>query len=336
MKPNRKERPQSIEEVKAFLASGEGPSDNEENEETILEQENETSEETILDSGKETVLEEKEQVNVSETVAYIFMILAGLILACCIGYGIFSANVNHKRKEDSNIENTAVTSGTTRVYYDWGSGIYTGDLKDEEPHGHGTINYDDGKKFVGEFMNGQAHGHGVYYRADGSVLFDGTYKSGQRVDGTVTYDNGSKYTGTFSYDGSPHGQGIYRDKNGDVLFKGEYSYGYRENGYGKEESDYYTFEGEYKNGRWNGTGTIIWKNVKNGHSTKFVGTFVNGVKTKGLMYFKGGDMYEGTFKDDSWKNGTGTYYWSYDHTYQTGTWKNGELINQTDEGTWEQ
>ena len=171
-------------------------------------------------------------------------------------------------------------------------------------------------------------------------MFEGIYVNGHRVKGTITYDNGSSYTGEFytgEYEwhyGEPHGNGTLISANGEILFKGEYNEGQRWNGYGKEDYETYSYEGEYKNGSWNGKGTEIWKDAKNGDAYKYVGSFVNRERTNGRLYFVGGDMYEGTFKNGTWENGEGTYYDADDHTYETGTWKNGILINQTDEGTW--
>lgn len=370
MKPNRKERPQSIEDIMDYLTTNgmanQTVASYHMDEKTILNRDGDCSEETdhdyreetMLDYREETVLEnsqveeEKTEGNTDfeesvyddtggnkKTIIYVL-----LMIVVCIA--LYSWIKNRSKIEISSTDNTELSdnaeSGTTRVDYSWGSGDYTGGLKNGEPHGHGTIIYDDGKKFVGEFKDGKVNGHGVYTNADGKTIFDGLYEDGHRVSGTLTYDDGAYYTGgyyTGEYTwewGTPHGQGTYFSASGDILFKGEYDRGKRKNGYGKEEDAATIYEGNYKDGYRSGKGTLTWKNALSGYAYKYVGNFVNGEKSNGRMYFVGGDMYEGTFKDGSWKNGTGTYYYASDHTYETGTFKNGELVKQTDGGTWEQ
>jgi len=46
--------------------------------------------------------------------------------------------------------------GNSQIIY-----IYGGDWRDDIRHGHGTLTYPDGRKFVGEWPNGKKHGQGV-------------------------------------------------------------------------------------------------------------------------------------------------------------------------------
>jgi len=64
---------------------------------------------------------------------------------------------------------------------------YEGTILYNEPHGHGTFNYNNGDRYVGDCQFGRSDGYGVYY-----------YKLGQ------------KYTGYFSF-GKFHGIGTYED-----------------------------------------------------------------------------------------------------------------------------
>ena len=88
-----------------------------------------------------------------------------------------------------------------------GGQTYVGEYKDGEKHGHGTLTWPDGKKYVGEWKDGKQHGHG-----------------------TLTYSNGEKYVGTF-YENKLHGDAIKTDKNGKVT-KHLYHYGSHQKEYG--------------------------------------------------------------------------------------------------------
>lgn len=357
MKPNRKQRPQNIDEINAFLAThGKGEAHKQDtieetiyDEETILEPSHQKEEvgyeDTILmddipPKEENVVVEVEPDYDNHNGVFNFILAFVIIIFVSIIVYMLFNRSSSTDTESNTEISTSSDESnyGTTRVYYSWGNGNYTGDLKDGEPNGHGTIIYDDGKKFVGEFKEGKAHGKGVYTSATGKVLFDGTYENGGRIKGTMTYDDGSTYTGGFYHGdyewlwGTPHGQGVYRSASGEILFEGEYDEGERKTGYGKEVHEDYTYEGNYKNGKWNGQGTLTWPKAKEDDSYKFVGEFADGWRTNGRMYFVGGAMYDGSFKNNQF-TGKGTIF-DDDGTYQTGTFKNGELINITDEGTW--
>ena len=56
---------------------------------------------------------------------------------------------------------------------------YEGDLKKGKHHGQGTLIYDDGDKYVGEYINIR-HGQGTYTYADGTK-YVGEWKDGERV-----------------------------------------------------------------------------------------------------------------------------------------------------------
>lgn len=139
----------------------------------------------------------------------------------------------------------------------------------------------------------------------------------------------------------------------------DYSYGYHEVTY----EDGSTYKGEFKNGNPHGKGVMEWPNGKNGYVSKYEGQFANGnFNGIGNAIFFGGSTYNGSWingvqegygqqtfpydenhpeyivqYDGNFKNGQrsgkGTAYYG-NHTYQTGTWKKDELIEVTEEGTW--
>ena len=69
--------------------------------------------------------------------------------------------------------------------YDWNDGRkYVGEWKDGERTGQGTLSWANGDKYVGQFLNGKRTGQGTYYWADGSSW------TGEFLNGEFT-NNGS-------------------------------------------------------------------------------------------------------------------------------------------------
>ena len=89
--------------------------------------------------------------------------------------------------------------------------------------GHGTHEFDDGTKYVGEWKDGEMHGQGTYTDADGGK-YVGEFKDGkQHGQGTQSMPNGDKYVGEFK-DGKFHGQGTWVHSDGGK-YVGEWKYG---------------------------------------------------------------------------------------------------------------
>lgn len=83
------------------------------------------------------------------------------------------------------------------------NGVYSGDLRDGEPHGSGEMIMDNGDRYRGEFAGGVFHGEGTYRWA-----------------------NGDTYEGAF-VDGEMHGSGVFTPVSGASLrgrwVRGEYA-----------------------------------------------------------------------------------------------------------------
>ena len=75
---------------------------------------------------------------------------------------------------------------------------YVGEFKDGDPHGQGTYTWPDGRKYVGEFRDGLPNGQGTLTIPDG-VQYVGEYKDGMPWNGTA-YDKDGNVLGTFSND----------------------------------------------------------------------------------------------------------------------------------------
>ena len=90
-------------------------------------------------------------------------------------------------------------------------GVYVGEKKDGERHGHGTLTFSkryydfrkfpfifkyDGYKYVGEFLDGEMNGQGTLTLPNGSTRYVGEWKDGKKNgQGTTTFPNGNKYEG---------------------------------------------------------------------------------------------------------------------------------------------
>lgn len=123
--------------------------------------------------------------------------------------------------------------------------------------------------------------------------FTGTFSGGRKYKGKLTYRNGDYFDGTFS---------------DSTLF-----YGSKDTGYGKETNydGSHVYEGNYKNGMWNGKGTESWPKEKR--------------KNWGCML-------ECSYKNNQ-RHGVGTWYFN-NHTYSKRRFKNGKEGSTIEEGTW--
>lgn len=125
-------------------------------------------------------------------------------------------------------------------------GSYYGEIKNGFPHGFGTMIWDDGDEYVGDWIEGRFEGVGVMIFANGdryegqvkNWLYDGngiyTFSSGEQYDGAwvdglhdgygiYSWPDGKSYTGEW-HKGMFHGKGTYRFEDGTVL-SGLWHYG---------------------------------------------------------------------------------------------------------------
>jgi hypothetical protein len=80
--------------------------------------------------------------------------------------------------------------------------------------------YENGNKYIGQFVNGKREGYGIMYFADGGK-YEGNWKKGlAEGKGIEYYQNGDRFEGGYHED-EEHGQGVYYFKNGDRIM-GDY------------------------------------------------------------------------------------------------------------------
>ena len=156
--------------------------------------------------------------------------------------------------------------------------------------------YQNGDKYIGEFINHIRDGKGTMYYNKNDIYhrdrYEGEWKNNlMEGKGTLYWNSKSRYEGDWK-NGKREGKGIlYYNKND-------------------------KYEGDYKDDKMNGKGTYYWNN-----GNRYEGEWKNDKKEgKGVFYWNGGDKYEGYWKDDK-REGKGIYYWSNGNRYE-GDWKN--------------
>eukprot|EP01103_Thecamoeba_quadrilineata_P020360 TRINITY_DN8694_c0_g1_i1.p1 TRINITY_DN8694_c0_g1~~TRINITY_DN8694_c0_g1_i1.p1 ORF type:complete len:285 (+),score=40.50 TRINITY_DN8694_c0_g1_i1:51-905(+) len=172
-----------------------------------------------------------------------------------------------------------------------GSATYEGETKNGMKHGHGTLTWDDGDKYVGEFANDEKTNGTFLWK--GGDQYDGEWKNSlMHGKGTYTYRNGRVYEGEWN-GGYKEGSGKMTWTNGDK-YEGQYYKDYC-HGFGVQT---YADDRVYR-GNW-------FENKKHGFG---VTTSPNGEKTQGfwqsgqlndisIVTEKNGKRYQ-----EKWKNG---------------------------------
>ena len=147
------------------------------------------------------------------------------------------------------------------------SGMYSGTILVTEglPHGRGTMNYESGRVYSGDWVSGQWHGKGKLLNANGDTYEGDFVYDARHGKGVYKWDNGDVYTGDFCLD-KREGKGRFCFHNGNV-YEGEFIDGVFE-GFGKYTFEDGYYEGEWKDGRYHGDGELRYSS-----GGKYVGEF---------------------------------------------------------------
>ncbi len=164
-----------------------------------------------------------------------------------------------------------------------GWGIYEGQLDAlGEPHGRGSITWENGGKYDGQWVDGKANGIGIMHYGNGDK-YEGGWKDGCRCgQGTHHFKDGGVYEGQWC-NAAPDGQGKMTLKNGSH------------------------YEGTWKDGKWHGQGIV--RPVNGG---EWEGTFHMGKCTVGTLRRPNGELEIGRYDSvnpDDVKEGV---WWSID------------------------
>ncbi|WP_163336949.1 MORN repeat-containing protein [Desulfopila sp. IMCC35008] len=113
--------------------------------------------------------------------------------------------------------------GYGTVNFEDGS-IYVGQFNDTALHGQGAITYSDGMKYVGQYKNGIWHGQGTLTKPNG-MKYVGQYKNGKwHGQATLTMPNGDEYVGEY-VDGVSNGTVKFLRRVDGAIFTQEYDMG---------------------------------------------------------------------------------------------------------------
>ena len=114
-------------------------------------------------------------------------------------------------------------SGPAKIWVN-GALFFDGTLRNNNPVS-GTLYIDGNKLYSGGLnANCQPHGKGTIYFEDGTPMFEGTFRNDNPVSGTRYYIDG-KYVGSVDSDYEPHGQGTGYFDDGEV-WQGQWEHGY--------------------------------------------------------------------------------------------------------------
>ncbi len=130
---------------------------------------------------------------------------------------------------------------------------YQGPLSKGLPNGLGYVEYRNGTKISGRFVNGILNDNEAKYYIPliGNIV--GVVASGLLISGQITYHNGDVYTGKIqSY--LPNGHGIFLKKNNDI-FRGNFQMGRFLSGKLFESKTGSIFQGSFKN--WKPDGEVV-------------------------------------------------------------------------------
>lgn len=166
--------------------------------------------------------------------------------------------------------------------------------------GKGTLYLKNGKKYEGNFLNGNLNGWCRFINSNG-ICYEGLFISGilNGKGEVIKIDRNRR-------------RNIYR---GDIK-------NFKKEGKGEEKTNDFSYEGDFLNDMKHGKGKILYHNS----GDFYEGEFTNGVITgKGFYVWKNKHTYLGDFVDGK-MNGKGVYKWTDGNEYE------GEYINNIKEG----
>ena len=182
--------------------------------------------------------------------------------------------------------------------------------------GFGKFIFKDGSEFCGVFHNNLFQNYGKYSNINQKTNNNIIKEGGKEI--IITNKNASyeEFIGEYK-NYSPDGFGIYTNLITNLKITGNFGHN-GIHGIGIENSveGGYCYEGEFKNNKKEGLGTIIWKD-----GCKYEGEFKNNqMEGYGMIEFPGKNYYQGHVKDGRME-GFGEFFWADKRKY-IGYYKN--------------
>ncbi len=169
---------------------------------------------------------------------------------------------------------------------------YEGEFQHGRIHGKGKLSFQDGSYYEGEFQDEFFHGKGTMIYEDGSKYI-GDWTLGYREgEGALIYPDGTEYLGEFESD-EIHGEGSMILSSGES-YSGSWEYG-QTSGFGMiTRLDGSTYLGMNEQGSRHGSGMIVWESGDTLHGSWSDGKMVE----EGIFQFK-----DGSTMISYWENG---------------------------------
>jgi len=157
---------------------------------------------------------------------------------------------------------------------------YDGDWKNKAAHGYGSMKWQNGDRYEGDWVDGVRQGKGKYVSKSSGGVYDGEYRNDKKDgSGKYVWSNGDWYEGEWKQ-GLRHGQGVYVWKDKNEKYDGEWKDGIKE-GSGKfiyANGDIFT--GPYVSGNRHGSGQLVKSDGEERSENYKEGKLVNFTVTK--------------------------------------------------------
>lgn len=234
MTPKRQKRPQSVAEVREFLAKPfrqQATTMLEDDEETVVadnpsRKPKGKSKPKVKSNTRPTPDHSSPlQPSSSSRKSLINIGIAALaLIGVLLVWSPWKKTTSPKPALDSSVvaavkEKTVTAKQVTDRYFNSALGVcsYTGPVDEKElPHGTGTATFTDGRLYKGPFVHGKMEGDHAYFRYDNGDTFEGSFRNERFYEGRYTMkSDGSYFVGTFS-NGQPS-KGQWYDKNGNKI-----------------------------------------------------------------------------------------------------------------------
>lgn len=210
MNSNRRKRPQSVAEVRAFLtieATESLPPDSVDDEGTRMPDNSSKKKE---ENSNEISPWHKYRKAIISGVAVATMLILAIILWPKDSEEMQTIDVTEDVPLPKTVTNLNVSSSI-------GDYSYTGPVNSEgKPDGTGEARFSDGRSYTGPFVNGIMQGKGAHFNMANGDSFEGEFQDNRFYEGQYTVrDDGSYFKGTFK--GGQPDKGQWYDKNGKRL-----------------------------------------------------------------------------------------------------------------------
>lgn len=227
-------------------------------------------------------------------------------------------------------DNATSISGSGAIQFANGS-RYEGQFLNSRFHGHGKITYVNGTVYEGEWIHGMRCGKGRATSPEGHI-YEGEWKNGLMYKGRFTSESGHIYDGEWERN-KFHGTGRFISANGDT-YTGQWNANLMHGSGCFTWADGQVYDGEWEYNLQHGSGRMTYAN-----GDVYSGTFVKGNPFGQGSYLRAcdGHKYVGGWGENG-SCGEGTYYYP-DGASRSGIWDGVNLIQghgvyRYDDGSW--